>query len=129
MIKHKLVWCSDDWLPYHFAFCPSARAWGEADKRYHLDRAYPDHDACSIHFIDREGVSTTLVCVGEHVKSKRKVVGYLVHEGSHVWRQMREAMGELTPSSEFEAYSLQAIVERLIIAYEASRGPLIGGKR
>jgi hypothetical protein len=74
-------------------------------------------------------VSTTLVCVGEHVKSKREVVGYLVHEGSHVWRRMREAMGELAPSSEFEAYSLQAIVERLIIAYETSRGPLIGGKR
>lgn len=124
--KHRLVWCSDDWLPYRFAFCPSERAWRRAAKQYRLAGLYPQHDACCIHFVDAHGVSTTLVCVGDHIKTKRHVIGYLVHEGSHVWRQMREAMGELSPSSEFEAYSLQAIVERLIIAYEASRGPLIG---
>lgn len=48
----------------------------------------------------------------------------LVHEAAHVWQDICEGIGEARPSSEFEAYALQNIVEDLFTAYEKTRGPL-----
>lgn len=55
--------------------------------------------------------------------SERKpieVYGLLLHEAVHVWQQVRVLMGEREPSSEFEAYSIQAIAQDLFEMYEAS---------
>lgn len=45
----------------------------------------------------------------------------LVHEGTHIWQAYREYIGETTPSSEFEAYSMQAICEKLFKLYKEKR--------
>src|ERR1035437_6769691 len=125
--KHRLGWCNDDWLPYSYAFCPSERVW-ELAREYGIEGPYPTDNAACTHFLNkRHRQFTTVVTVGEHIKSRREIVGYLVHEASHIFGRMREAMGEQNPSSEFAAYMMQSIVDRLIRAYEATRGPLIGG--
>ena len=126
--KHRLVWCHDDWLPYSYAFCPSERVW-ELAREYGVEGPYPTADAASTHFNNRKHRQfSTFVTVGEHIKSRREIVEFLVHEGTHVFGRMREEIGEESPSSEFSSYMMQAIVGRLIRAYEVTRGPLIGGK-
>ncbi|HCW3748771.1 TPA: hypothetical protein OXK62_003309 [Acinetobacter baumannii] len=55
--------------------------------------------------------------------SERKpieVYGLLLHEAVHVWQKIRKLMGEKEPSSEFEAYSIQAIAQDLFEMYEES---------
>jgi hypothetical protein len=45
------------------------------------------------------------------------VLGLLVHESVHVWQAYTRYIGEQAPSDEFEAYSVQAISQRLIEEY------------
>ena len=47
-----------------------------------------------------------------------QVYGLLVHEAVHIWQAFRERIGEDNPSKEFEAYSIQAISQRLMAAYK-----------
>lgn len=49
-----------------------------------------------------------------------EVYGLLLHEAVHLWQQVRVLMGEREQSSEFEAYSIQAIAQDLFEMYEAS---------
>jgi len=39
-----------------------------------------------------------------------------------VWQEYSSRIGETNPSSEFEAYSIQAIAQRLMTAYADSLG-------
>lgn len=59
-----------------------------------------------------------------HIKeSKRPLIeihGLLLHEAVHIWQQVRELMGESEPSTEFEAYSIQAISQDLFEMYDLS---------
>jgi hypothetical protein len=55
--------------------------------------------------------------------SERKLIeiyGLLLHEAVHVWQKVKKLMGEKEPSSEFEAYSIQAIAQDLFEMYEES---------
>jgi hypothetical protein len=75
---------------------------------------------------------TASECAIVTVSDRRKrrgieVVGLIVHEAMHVWRFVREKMGEREPSLEFEAYAMQAISQNLIDAYEKTRGRLTRG--
>nr|WP_276553263.1 hypothetical protein [Acinetobacter courvalinii] len=49
-----------------------------------------------------------------------EVYGLLLHEAVHVWQRVKTLMGELEPSTEFEAYSIQAIAQDLFEMYQAS---------
>lgn len=60
-----------------------------------------------------------IVCI--RVNKKRtptEIVGLIVHEAVHVWQAVKDLLGERYPSTEFEAYSIQAIAQRLILAYK-----------
>ncbi|MDO7512371.1 hypothetical protein Q5M54_15095 [Acinetobacter baumannii] len=55
--------------------------------------------------------------------SERKLIeiyGLLLHEAVHVWQKVKKLMGEKELSSEFEAYSIQAIAQDLFKMYEES---------
>jgi hypothetical protein len=49
---------------------------------------------------------------------KTVIYSLLVHEAVHVWQHKRKGIGEDSPSSEFEAYSIQAISQALFDEYE-----------
>ncbi|EKU59476.1 hypothetical protein ACINWC323_1017 [Acinetobacter sp. WC-323] len=49
-----------------------------------------------------------------------EVYGLLLHEAVHVWQRVKTLMGEREPSTEFEAYSIQAIAQDLFEMYQAS---------
>ncbi len=70
------------------------------------------------HFFHSGVSSSAIVCLDltekEHIT---EIYGLLVHEGVHVWQDIMNELGEDKPSSEFEAYSLQTIVQKLIEEY------------
>lgn len=49
-----------------------------------------------------------------------EVYGLILHESVHIWQKIRELMGEKSPSTEFEAYSIQKIAQDLFWSYEQS---------
>lgn len=56
-----------------------------------------------------------LICI----KPKDKAYeSHLTHEAVHVWQFEREFIGESEPSSEFEAYCINAIADNIKIAYK-----------
>lgn len=125
MIRHKMIWCEGFLrLPHDYGFCPSEKAWYALAKASKRDLgAYPNGAAMTTLFQSTERKTRTcIVTVG--IRTPRETVNLLVHEAAHVWRDIREGIGEKEPSSEFEAYALQNIVDELIRAYEKTRGPL-----
>lgn len=60
-----------------------------------------------------------LVCFRKDRKhTKIQQYALLVHEAVHIWRAWRESVGEKDPSSEFEAYAIQAISQSLMEAFD-----------
>jgi hypothetical protein len=78
-----------------------------------------DHSDATAHYLQNpEG---QLVCIVA-VRPKKDTTGVqiaamLVHEAVHVYQQFRERIGEVNPSAEFEAYTIQSISQRLMQAY------------
>jgi hypothetical protein len=115
-------------MPYHYGFCPNARAWDAEMARLKIKEPPPypaEYDGRCTHFeCAKDRNACSIVTLGKEAKPPRLKVGMLIHEAMHVWRFMRYAIGEDAPSMEFEAYSMQSIASNLIRAYEKSRGPL-----
>lgn len=125
MVRHKMIWCETAQpFTHHFGFCPSEKAWNALAKSSKRDLGrYPDNAAMTTLFQNTKlKIRTCIVTVAD--RTPRDTVALLVHEGMHVWRDMCEGIGESTPSSEFEAYAVQSIVDELLRAYEKTRGPL-----
>lgn len=80
-------------------------------------------------FFEYQNKLTALVCMPRDTIEIEKtnpigVVALIVHEAVHIWQQICEHIGEKTPSSEFEAYSIQAITEELLLAYGKAKEAL-----
>lgn len=74
--------------------------------------------ASTHHLRDQHGDLCAVVCYPVKLKTPpHQVAGVLAHEAMHIWRTMREHIGEEHPSSEFEAYAVQHIVGNLHWAY------------
>jgi hypothetical protein len=60
------------------------------------------------------------IAVVSMVPSDDVLVDYalIVHEAVHVWQAICEEIGETSPSSEFEAYSVQSICYNLFTIYK-----------
>lgn len=129
MTISKVIWCDRGWQPHCYGFCPDEAAWKREMRRLNtVGEPYPTSDARCTTF-DRKGdtSSCTIVTISP-LAAKRprlQIVGLIVHEAMHVWRHVRESIGEQHPSTEFEAYSMQAISQSLISAYEKTRGKLL----
>lgn len=81
------------------------------------------HSDATCHWV--ESPDSGLCCIVA-VRPKEETTGIqiaaiLVHEAVHVWQQFCINIGEKTPSAEFEAYSIQAIAQRLMEAYAATK--------
>jgi hypothetical protein len=70
-----------------------------------------------------DGGLVCVVCLGScEGREPIQIASLLVHEAVHVWQSWCEHAGEARPSEEFEAYSIQAISQRLMYAYAESLG-------
>jgi hypothetical protein len=125
----RVIWCDRGWQPHHYGFCPDKAAWDREMKRLGVTgTAYPATDGACSHFTNlKEASNCTIVTISTKKRPPLVIVGLIVHEAMHVWREVRDSIGERHPSAEFEAYSLQAITQNLISAYEKTRGKLCRG--
>lgn len=130
-VKNKIIWIDRGWLPVFCGFCPSERAWTAEMKRLGCaDLPYPTTDG-RISAIEKDGANPIyLVTISERSsqRSDEQIIGLLAHEAMHVWRYLCEAIGEDHPSPEFEAYTVQHLVQSLVAAYRDSGRGLRGLK-
>lgn len=125
--KDRVVWCDKGWMSLCYGFCPNEKAWNYEMKRLGIKPLppYPTSDAAVHHFENAgEHRACVIVTMTAEAKTGTEKVGMLVHEAMHVWRAMKEEIGETHPSSEFEAYSMQCVTQSLIEAFEITRGKL-----
>lgn len=78
-------------------------------------------NATSHTFTHKDGRIVCAVCVNCNKVEDAQLFPLLVHEAVHVWQEVRDAMGEIHPSSEFEAYSIQCITQDLYNDYISTK--------
>ena len=114
----KLSYCEMGIVPIHFGFCTNEAAFHKEMKRLDINNNsfVSDGYAATTHSLHnhKTGENVILVCISKDaIKSHNfvEVVGLIVHECTHVWQYVQAAMNEQCPSSEFEAYTMQALVQ------------------
>lgn len=71
------------------------------------------------HLFESGAKLTYVVCIRPRGgMSMPQVAALVTHEAVHMWQTARERMGERSPSTEFEAYAIQALTQRLLEEYE-----------
>ncbi len=74
----------------------------------------------TVHYFEKTDTHNLccIVCIKSVKGLKRsEVIGLLIHETVHIWDAIIDELNEKEPSSEFKAYSIQNIAQRLIEAY------------
>lgn len=108
-----------------FGYCPNEKAWRRHMKALKLKEPYPSNDG-SITRFEKDGVVHCIMTINaSQERTGVEIVGLIVHESMHIWQEVLSYMQEREPSSEFEAYSVQAIVQGLLEAYTQVHGKVI----
>lgn len=89
---------------------------------HHIPRWCKPGCANCTFFENKNGASTVIVAIdpelGDGTRLDNiKIVAMLAHEAVHVFQKECEMIGEDKPSDEFEAYSIQRILDTLLRAY------------
>lgn len=110
--------------PVYYCLCVTEKQFRKELKQLNVDRKdWPEfqknsHANATAHFFINDGKTCCIVCLGSTKnRTRSEVHGLLIHEAVHIWQEVRSKMGENLPSTEFEAYSIQTIAQRLIEAY------------
>lgn len=129
---NKPQWCRRRLIenPFYMGVCLTEAAFHKALRGMKVPRGSwpawvrtPQAHATAHIFEGLRGGNAALVCLrGWEGRDPIEVAGLLVHEGVHIWQQVREYIGESHPSIEFEAYSVQAIAQDLMQAFVDARG-------
>lgn len=78
--------------------------------------------AARAHCFKKVGAApAVLVCIRKKRRSAVDLIGLLAHEATHVWQWFCEHIGEDEPSKEFEAYAIEVLTKRLLIAYRTQK--------
>lgn len=109
-------------LPY-FCLCTSEAEYLQVMKHLKLNRPsrwVTNDNGATTHTLTSEGKDCCVVCIDvPKDKNKGQVYALLIHEAVHIWQEYCEAIGEKHPSSEFEAYTIQAIAQALMFSYDS----------
>lgn len=113
--------------PFCIGICLTEDQFKNEMKRLRVPVAEWPHWLCNknkvaaVHFFEQQTSHDfcALVCIKEYgpEKDPNIIVGLLIHEAVHIWQHICLEMGEINPSPEFEAYSIQAISQRIIAKY------------
>jgi hypothetical protein len=110
--------------PVFYGLCKDKKAFKKALKHLGIKKKdRPDyllttHADATVHYFKQDNKITAVICMGDCTeRSTSEIAGLLIHEAVHVWQEIKRNIGEYDPSSEFEAYSIQTIAQRLIEAF------------
>ena len=106
-------------FPYEYAYCPNAKLWKAHFRKLEEDFVPPPFPSCDTggRCTQIETYDTCIVTIGDR-NPPDIVESILVHEAVHVFQNACEHAGEIEPSSEFQAYSIQAIYYNLSTEYK-----------
>ena len=126
-LSSKLKWLDRTLIesPYHFGLCLSEKDFHKTLKRMNVAKdewpsfmKTPQANA-TVHYFECDGSYSAIVCLGSTKGIQlEQVYAMFVHEAVHIWQAIKDHIGEDEPSKEFEAYSIQAISQRLMFAYK-----------
>jgi hypothetical protein len=119
---NKTIWINKGWQPIHLGFCPSKKAWDTTLREFKItDEPYPTNHGRCTHLVNAiSGEEVILITVNlKEDTSALEIVGLIVHESVHAFDYICESIGEDKPSTEFKAYSIQAIAQEMINAFTA----------
>lgn len=124
--SNETFWIELGFLPIAVGYVPNATAWRETLRQLGVDdEPLPETDGrCD--FWSKAGPDNNgvvLITVGKRAAkySMSQVAGIIAHECMHAWRHIRDVMGESEPSTEFEAYAMQAMVQGVMFAHAERR--------
>lgn len=113
--------------PIYYALCTTQKLFEGELRRLKMARdtwpkflSTPQSHATTHFLVNPKGSHTcAIVCIhpSDGSRSGAQVAALLVHEAVHIWQEARDNIGEVRPSPEFEAYSIQSISQRLIGEY------------
>lgn len=121
------VWCdrTTTETPFDFCLCVSEEQYRKELKRMRIpkdmwgDFTVRNQRATVHRFTNSDGDPVAFVCIRPTTeRTPQQINAVLVHEAVHLWQWMKELIGEDEPSIEFEAYSIQAMSQRLFYAYD-----------
>jgi hypothetical protein len=74
-------------------------------------------------YFEREGKRPVVIVTIDGAKAivdndPIETAALLVHEAVHIWQFMLDVIGERVPSSEFQAYGIQAIAQELMLEFQ-----------
>jgi len=108
--------------PFCIGLCITKAAYNREMKRLKIKKALrpewvSDGKGGTTHFLQCKNNKACIVCIIPRGKPI-EIVGLLIHEAVHIWREIIYDMNEKQPSEEFEACSIQIISQRLIDKYD-----------
>lgn len=131
MKKKKLVdevfWIELGPLPIKVGYSPSWKARTRALKKLRITNrpSWEESDGRCEHWWNVGKYLDHVVLITLSTKARRHempyIAGVIAHECMHAWRHIREAIGEKEPSSEFEAYTMQQMVQHVLHAHMTRR--------
>jgi hypothetical protein len=127
-MKHSTIWINKGWQNVFIGFCPSERAWNKTMKEIGATGTpYPKVQACCTSFTSDTGRQMCIVTLHESIDNAAPIelIGLLVHECVHVKQRVMEIMGETKVGEEHEAYTVQAIFQMVLDAFEDTRHKLV----
>lgn len=117
--------------PYCYALCLSEKAYKKELKSLGVPKnerdawiSTPQADA-TLHYFEPTPKSGhfAIVCLkARDGVELEQVYAILVHEAVHLWRVIREHIGEHSPAAEEEAYAIQRIAQSLMYSYKEQTG-------
>jgi hypothetical protein len=115
-------WCDKNLFksPVYYGLCLTERSFLEEMKRLKVSNPPAwisnEHSDGTTHFFTKaDGKLCAVVCLRINKgRNPVEIVGLLAHEGVHIWQEIKDRIGEHSPSKEFEAYSIQWIVQQLV---------------
>jgi hypothetical protein len=114
--------------PYCITLCTTAEMFLAEQQRIgvipHDIRMFPKRGA-AVHFFEREdfadptAMPAMIVTLSDQAKECEpiQIAAMLCHEAVHVVQEVMKTIGEKSPSSEFYAYSVQAVAQNLMYEY------------
>ena len=125
LMKPKVQWLDRTLVnsPHYLTLCTTPQLFKAALKDLGIAKEHrPDfvknwHSSATAHYFENheDMKLTVIVCIrGYEDKSPSQIAALICHEAVHVWQQIRQALGEDNPSPEFEAYSIQSIMQSLL---------------
>lgn len=123
-----IEWCSRNLIvsSYYYALCTNEKQFYKELKKFKItpqEIGYwiKEDSSATTHFIkSKDGKRAGIVCIDPKEASNYEgiqIAALLVHEAVHIWQEFHKSIGELQPSSEFEAYSIQMFAQELMYSY------------